>query len=203
MTSPKDGPMIGAFPKLNERGIALITVLLLSVALTALALGAAMISMNAGLIRRYGERISVADDGAVAGLEEVRSALNGTPSLYPDSGYVQIENAVAVRNSSGAVIPGLTRSSWAGPSGVKSGQFGVFGSILTVVSDQTNIKVVRRLEVNQESFSKYAYFTDSEGSGICFGGGDNIFGILRRNGPAIHRCLVMTAFGTGTWPSLR
>lgn len=173
--------MIGATKKLNERGIALITVLLLSVALTALALGAAMISMNAGLIRRYGERISVADDGAVAGLEEGRSALNGTASLYPDSGYVQLENGVAVRNSAGAVIPGLSRSTWAGPSGISSGQYGVVGSIISVVSDQTNIQVVRRLEVNQESFSKYAYFTDDEGVGICFGGGDNIFGPVHSN----------------------
>jgi hypothetical protein len=173
--------MPGPLKKLNERGIALITVLLLSVALTALALGAAMISMNAGLIRRYGERLSVVDDGAVAGLEEGRSRLNGTVGLYPDSGFVQLENAVAVRNSAGAVIPGLTRSTWAGPSGVSSGQFGVFGSIISVVSDQTNIQVVRRLEVNQESFAKYAYFTDNEGAGICFGGGDNIFGPVHSN----------------------
>lgn len=173
--------MLGPVKKLNERGIALITVLLLSVALTALALGAAMISMNAGLIRRYGERLSVVDDGAVAGLEEARSALNGTVGLYPDSGYIQMENGVAVRNSAGAVIPGLTRSTWAGPSGVSSGQYGVFGSIISVVSDPTNIKVVRRLEVNQESFAKYAYFTDNEGSGICFGGGDNIFGPVHSN----------------------
>lgn len=173
--------MIGAIKSLNERGIALITVLLLSVALTALALGAAMISMNAGLIRRYGERLSVVDDGAVGGLEEGRSALNGTVGLYPDSGYVQLENGVAVRNSAGAVIPGLTRSTWAGPSGVSSGQYGVFGSIISVVSDPTNVKVVRRLEVNQESFAKYAYFTDNEGSGICFGGGDNIFGPVHSN----------------------
>lgn len=173
--------MLGPVKKLNERGIALITVLLLSVALTALALGAAMISMNAGLIRRYGERLSVVDDGAVAGLEEARSALNGTVGLYPDSGYIQMENGVAVRNSAGAVIPGLTRSTWAGPSGVSSGQYGVFGSIISIVSDPTNIKVVRRLEVNQESFAKYAYFTDNEGSGICFGGGDNIFGPVHSN----------------------
>lgn len=173
--------MRGPLKNLNERGIALITVLLLSVALTALALGAAMISMNAGLIRRYGERLSVVDDGAVAGLEEARSALNGTPGTYPDSGYVQLENAVAVRNSAGAVIPGLSRSTWAGPSGVSSGQYGIFGSIISVVTDQTNIKVVRRLEVNQESFAKYAYFTDNEGSGICFGGGDNIFGPVHSN----------------------
>lgn len=165
----------------NRRGIALITVILLSLALSALALGAAMISMNAGLIRRYGERVSVAEDGALAGLEEARSALNGTAGTYPDSGYVQLENGVAVRNASGAVIPGLTRTTWAGPSGVSSGQFGVFGSIISLVTDNTNIRVLRRLEINQESFAKYAYFSDNEGSGICFGGGDQIWGPVHSN----------------------
>ena len=166
----------------NERGIALISVLLLSVALSALALGAGMVSMNASLIRRYGERLTVADDAALAGLEEGRSRLNNTPGLYPaDSGFVQLENAVAVRNSAGAVIPGLSRSTWAGPSGVSSGQFGVFGSIISIVSDPTNIRVVRRLEIAQESFSRFAYFTDNEGSGICFGAGDQIFGPVHSN----------------------
>ncbi|NOT07946.1 MAG: hypothetical protein HOP28_07045 [Gemmatimonadales bacterium] len=166
----------------NERGIALITVLLLSVALTALALGAGMISMNAGLIRRYGERAAVVEDAALAGLEEARSRLNGVDSLYPDIGFVTLENGVAVTNASGATIPGLTRWTYAGPSGVSSGQYGVFGSIISVVTDQTNIRVVRRLEVNQESFSKYAYFSDFENNGsICFGGGDNIFGPVHSN----------------------
>lgn len=165
----------------NERGIALITVVLLSVALSALALGAAMISMNAGLIRRYGQRVAVAEDAALAGLEEGRSRLNGTANLYPDSGYITLETNAAVTNASGAVIPGLTRTTWAGPSGVSSGQFGVFGSIISLVTDNTNIRVLRRLEVNQESFAKYAYFSDSEGAGICFGGGDQIWGPVHSN----------------------
>jgi len=165
----------------DERGIALVMVLLLTLALGALVIGATMMSMNAGLIRRYSERLSAVDAGALAGLEEARSRLNGTAGLYPDTGYVTLENGVVVRDAGGAVIPGLTRWTYAGPSGVSSGQYGVFGSIISVVQDQNNVRVVRRLEVNQESFAKYAYFTDDEGSGICFGGGDNIFGPVHSN----------------------
>ena len=51
----------------NERGVALITVLLLAFSLSALALGAAMMSMNTGLIRRYNERFTVVSDAALAG----------------------------------------------------------------------------------------------------------------------------------------
>lgn len=166
----------------NERGIALVMTLLLALALSALVIGATAVSMNASLIRNYSERLGAVDAAAMAGLEEGRSRLNGTPSLYPaDTGYVTLENAVAVRDASGTIIPGLTRSTWAGPSGVASGQFGVTGSIISMVTDNSNIRVVRRMEVNQESFAKYSYFTDSEGSGICFGGGDNIFGPVHSN----------------------
>ena len=164
----------------NERGIALITVLLLAFALSALALGAAMMAMNTGLIRRYNERFAVVSSAALAGLEEGRSALNGTSGLYPDSGYVTLENGVAVRDANGNVIPGLTRWTWAGPSGIASGQYGIFGSIISRVTDNTNIQVVRRLEVNQTSFAKYAYFSTIEGA-IVFGGGDQIMGPLHSN----------------------
>jgi hypothetical protein len=165
----------------NERGIALVAVLLIALSLAALSLGAGMIAMNAGLIRRYGERLSVADDAALAGLEEGRSRLNGTSSLYPDSGYVVLEGGLPVRDASGTIIPGLSRSTWAGPSGVSSGQYGVFGSIISLVTDNTNIRAVRRLEVTQESFAKYAYFTDFEPSTIAFGSGDQIFGPVHSN----------------------
>ncbi len=165
----------------NERGIALLTVLLLSIALSALVLGAAMVSMNGGLIRRYGERLATVDDAAIAGLEEARSRLNGTSGLYPDTGYVTIESGVPVTNAIGDTLGGLTRWTYAGPSGVSSGQYGVFGSVISVVKDNQNVQVVRRLEINQESFAKYAYFTDIEPGNIWFGGGDQIFGPVHSN----------------------
>ncbi|MDZ4674983.1 MAG: hypothetical protein SGI84_11050 [Gemmatimonadota bacterium] len=177
----------------NERGIALVMTLLLALALSALVIGATAVSMNAGLIRNYSERLGGVDAAALAGLEEARSRLNGTPSLYPaDTGYVTLENAVVVRDAAGTIIPGLTRSTWAGPSGVASGQFGVTGSVISMVTDNSNIRVVRRMEVNQESFAKYSYFTDNEGSGICFGGGDNIYGPVHSNDDI---CL----YSSGAW----
>ena len=164
----------------NERGIALVTVMLLAFALSALSLGAAMMASNSGLVRRYNERLSVVNDAALAGLEEARSRLNGTSTLWPSTSYTTLENGVPVYDAGGSVIPGLTRSTWAGPSGVSTGQYGIFGSIISQVNDNSNIRVVRRLEVNQESFAKYAYFTTIEGS-IYFGGGDQIFGPVHSN----------------------
>jgi hypothetical protein len=179
--TPAPGPPTAAGP-LGERGIALVMVLLLTLVLSALLLGAAMVAMNAGLIRRYSERLAIAESAALAGLEEGRSRLNGNRALYPDSsGYAVLENGVPVMDATGTPIPGLLRWTYAGPSGVTSGQFGVFGSILSEVRDPRGIRVVRRLEVHEESFARYAYFTDFEPSGICFGAGDQIFGPVHSN----------------------
>lgn len=168
-------------PPADERGIALLMVLLLALALSALLLGATMVAMNASLIRRYSERQAATNAASLAGLEEGRSRLNGDATLYPDSGFALLENGVPVYDAGGTVIPGLSRWTWAGPSGVSSGQYGVFGSLISMVQDGQGVRTVRRLEVNQESFAKYAYFTDFEPSGICFGAGDQIFGPVHSN----------------------
>jgi hypothetical protein len=165
----------------DNRGVALVTVLLLSITLGALVLGATAVSTNAGLIRRYGERLAVVNHAALAGLEEGRSRLNADKNLYPDEGFVTLENGAQVLDASGQVIPGVRRWTWAGPSGVTTGEYGIFGSIISVAEDEAGVKVVRRLEINQESFARYAYFTDSEGGNIFFGGGDQIYGPLHTN----------------------
>ena len=163
-----------------RRGIALVTVILVVFAVVAIAMGTAYLSLNTGLIRNYHSRLSVLESAADAGLEEARSALNANSALYPDSGYVTWENGVAVRDAAGATIPGITRWTYIGPTGIHTGQYGVFGSIVTVTQDANNNRIVRRLEVQQESFAKYAYFTDVEGS-IVFGANDVIYGPVHSN----------------------
>ncbi len=165
----------------SEKGIALFTVLLVSLALSALIIGGALVTTNSTMIRRYSERMSALENAALSGLDEGRSQLNGTPLLYPDSGFVTLESGAAVLDAAGNVIPGLSRTTYAGPSGVSSGQFGVFGSVISTVSDNANILMVRRMEIDQESFAKFAYFTDNENAGICFGGTDQIFGPVHSN----------------------
>src|SRR5690606_41726905 len=88
---------------------------------------------------------------------------------------------VEVDAVAGNVIPGVRRSTYVGPTGITSGEYGVYGSIVTVVRDEGRGVVVRRTQVQQESFSKYAYFTDFEPSEIAFGGGDQIYGPVHSN----------------------
>ncbi len=164
----------------SERGIALITVLMIAMVVAVISISAALVSSNAKLINSYGDRQSKLEAAADAGIDQVRSAINGNTSLYPTSGYATMENGSAVYDAAGAVVPNVSRWLYVGPTGITSGQYGVFGSIVSIATDNTGNKVVRRGEIVQESFAKYAYFTNTEGS-IVFGGGDQIWGPVHSN----------------------
>jgi len=165
----------------GEGGIALVTTLLVALAVTSIIVGAIMIGSNAQLINRYRSRYSSLDAVADAGLDRARALINGDRALYPDTGYVALESEASVSDAGGSVIPNVRRSLYVGPSGVTSGQYGVYGSIVSVAEDVFGNRTVRRELVYQESFAKYAYFTDIEPASIAFGGGDAIYGPVHTN----------------------
>ena len=164
----------------DERGIALVVAILVAVAVAAITVGATMLSTNAGSINRYNERLSILEAAAEAGVEEGRSTINGDNTYYPSDGYNAIEDGVAVTEASGAQIPNIRRYTYVGPTGVTTGQYGVFGSIISVAEDDYGNRVVRRGEISQESFARYAYFTTVEGN-IWFANGDQIWGPVHSN----------------------
>ncbi|MBL8979282.1 MAG: hypothetical protein JNM53_12760 [Gemmatimonadetes bacterium] len=169
----------------DRRGIALLTTLLVAFAVSAIALGACMMTLNAKLLARNSERLAMVDAASHAGLEEARSRVTGNRAVYPTSGYTTLESNVAVRDASGNTIPSVTRSTWIGPVGITTGQFGVTGAIISHARDAFGNQAVRRLEINQESFSKFAYFTDIEedtaGTTLSFLNGDAIWGPVHSN----------------------
>jgi Tfp pilus assembly protein PilX len=119
-------------PIRDERGIALAVALLVSLVVAAITVGAAMLATNAAMINRFNDRLSTLEAAAESGVEEARSTVNGDKTLYPDSGYNVIENGVSITDASGATIPGVSRYTYVGPTGVTTGQYGVFGSIVSV-----------------------------------------------------------------------
>jgi hypothetical protein len=169
----------------DERGIALLTTLLVAFAISAIAIAAAMMTLNANLIGKNSERSTTLDAAALAGLEEARSRINGTANLIPLAGYTTLESNVTVKDASNAAIPKVTRTVYAGPTGITTGQYGVFASIIAVAQDSFGNRVVRRLEVNQQSFARFAYFSNQErdtvGNSIVFGGGDVLTGPVFSN----------------------
>jgi hypothetical protein len=161
--------------------MALVMVMLLTVAVAALAAGAIFLTSSANVLSRGHEREEDMRNAADAGIELGRSALNGSPALFPDTGFVAFQVGQAVYDANGVQISGVTRSIYFGPTGSATGQYGVFGSVVSVIQDPGGAVVVRRGELAQESFARFAYYTDDEGTGICFGGGDQIFGPLHTN----------------------
>ncbi|HEX8430955.1 MAG TPA: hypothetical protein VF625_06685, partial [Longimicrobium sp.] len=164
----------------GEEGAALLMVLFLLSVVAIVSLTAVAISSNSALINMYEDRQDLLESVADAGLENGRALLNSNPKLFPDTGYVTLENGAVVTDVTGKTIPGVKRWTYAGPTGVSSGQYGVFGTLLSVTEAPNGTRLVRRLDVVQESFARYAYFTDVEGA-ILFGGGDRISGPVHTN----------------------
>jgi type II secretory pathway pseudopilin PulG len=165
----------------NRQGFALITVMLVVMIVALLATSAAVIGSANTVGNRYYDRQSQLEAVALEGVEITRAMINGNKSVYPDDGYATLENGSAVLDENGDAIPGVQRWTYVGPTGSTSGQYGVFGSIVSVARDAGGGVIVRRAQVFQESFAKFAYFTDVEPSNISFGGGDQIFGPVHTN----------------------
>lgn len=165
----------------NRDGFALITVMLVVVIVALLVTSATFIGSAHTLSNRYYDRQSLLDAVALEGLELARARINGDKTLYPAEGFTVLEDGVEVTDAGGTPIVGTHRWTYLGPTGSTSGQYGVFGSIVSVARDEGGGAVVRRSQVFQESFAKYAYFTDVEPSNISFGGGDQIFGPVHTN----------------------
>jgi hypothetical protein len=163
-------------------GFVLVTVVLVIMVAAAVTAGAAVLGANTYLMTQYKDRQGLLQSVAEAGVEEGRARLNGDRTLYPKSGHVAIEDGVPVVDANGATIPGIRRYTYAGPIGDTTGQYGVFGTVVSVAEAPNGDRFVRRMEVLQESFAKYAYFTNAEPSNIAFGSGDQIFGPTHSNG---------------------
>jgi len=167
----------------DERGMALLMALLLALVVTSLAVGAIMLSGSTNLIGRYHIKDAEMRAAADAALESARDTLNGTATILPATGFVTLQNAAPVRDASGAVVPGYNRSVFAGKSGATTGQFGVFASAIVRIDDAAGrAVVVRRGELSQESFAKFARFDDITTSSVVFRNGIQVFGPIHTNG---------------------
>ena len=134
----------------NQRGVALITVVLVALAVSSVAIAASMMTMSGTMVRRYSERNSMANHAALSGVERGLSALLADGTLYPTTGYTTLEDSVAVLDAVGSPIPGIWRSIYLGPSSDPSR-----GSIVSEVWTRGGVRAVRRMEVQASSFASY------------------------------------------------
>ncbi len=159
-------------------GSAVFMVLIMTMALAALATSALMLTSGGRLVAQYHEQERGLRYAAEAALQAGISDLNQNPFVLPDTGYVQIASNARLFAADSSAISNEVFDLYAGPTGAASKQHGRFVTVIAIAKDtMRNRQFIRRVELNQESFAKFAYFSVTE-NGICFGSNDRINGPL-------------------------
>ena len=172
-----------------RRGIALVFVLIFVIAMAALAMSSIFMASNANLLAKSYDRERDLKFAAEAALAIGKSRVNADPSILVMRRAGQLDTAIllnyTIRGADGLALPGITVNVYVGPTGSTSGQFGRFSSIVAEARDQRGNGFIRRLELTQESFAKFAYWSNSENSStggiIYFNNGDQLFGPVWSN----------------------
>jgi hypothetical protein len=168
----------------ERRGFALLTIIILTFGMAALAASAIYLSGNASLLNSSQDREREFKYGAEAAMAIGKSRLNIDPLALPDTSFVTLMSGQQIVGADGVALPGLTVNLYAGPTGSSTGQFGRFASVVAEARDAQGARFVRRLELTQESFARYAYWSNREtnnGNTIYFANGDNLWGPVWSN----------------------
>jgi hypothetical protein len=166
-----------------RRGSALILVLIMTLSLAGLAMSAIYLSSSAGLLSRYYDRERNFRYAAEAAIALGKSRLqSGDTSLHlPDDTAKTLLSAASLTDASGAVIPSVLVNLYGGFTGDTVGIFGQFATLLAQAYDVGGTRMVRRLDLTQESFAKFAMFTNTWPSGLSYGSGEFIRGRSHSN----------------------
>jgi hypothetical protein len=160
---------------------------MLTFALAALAGSAILLSSTANLSTksREGEKdLRYAADAAVA-IGESQVQMN--PTALPNTGYTQMATNAAMLAADSSAVPGITYNLYGGITGSATRQNGRFITLVAQAMDSNRHRTfIRHIELAQESFAKFAYFSNNE-NGICFGSGDILYGPVFSNG-SISTC---------------
>lgn len=181
MLHPRNMPGDGAVGfERRDRGAALVLTLLLMVALVAMTAGALVWTGTEHQLRTYAKAQTELRYAAAMGAEMGLSRVNRDEAALPDTGYNVLESGYVPVNADGDTIGGVRLNIYVARTGSATGRTGNFASIVGEAVGY-GTRVVARLELTEESFAKYAYFSDNEGGMIWFGGGDQLFGPVHSN----------------------
>lgn len=165
-----------------RRGSALLLVLLLSLAMSALALGAIALRSSGSLVTRYYERerdFRYAAEAAIA-LGKAR-ANRDTLLVVPRDSFVTLVSDAVLNDAEGQAIPRVRVTVHAGVTGDTSGRVGDFVTLIATASDGQGTRHVRRLDLTAESFSRFAMFTNTFPASLAYGTGEFIRGRAHSN----------------------
>ncbi len=167
----------------TRRGSAIILVMLATVGLAALALSAIFMSSSAVLMTQYYDKERDFRYAAEQALQVGLGQLQADTALHlPDSGYVQFMTNAQLTDAYNQNLPTVRVNLYAGQTGTNTGQFGQFASLVAQAQDSLgNTRYVRRLELEEDNFARFAMFTNQFSSGLCYGSGEFIKGVSMSN----------------------
>lgn len=169
--------LLGPFGR-GRKGSALILVLIMTLSLAGLAISAIYLSSSAGLLSRYYDRernYRYAAEAAIA-LGKSRLQMGDTTLHLPDTGAVTLLSGASLKDASNNTIPIVQVNLYGGFTGDTIGIYGQFVTFLAQAYDAGGTRMVRRLDFSQESFSRFAMFTNTFSAGLCYGTGEFIRG---------------------------
>ncbi|MES2179047.1 MAG: hypothetical protein V4550_14395 [Gemmatimonadota bacterium] len=172
----------------ERRGVALVFVLVFVMAMAALAMGSIFMASNANLLAKSYDRERDLRYAAEAALAIGKSRVNADPSILVMRTAGQLDtiilNQAILTGADNQPLAGIKVSVYVGPTGSTSGQFGRFSSIVAEARDTRGNGFIRRLELTQESFAKFAYWSNSESNSsttIFFNNNDELWGPVWSN----------------------
>ncbi len=169
----------------RRRGSALFLALVMTVALGGLAISAVFLASNTSILNKNLGREQDYRYAAEAAIAIGKSRINNDEASLPATGYLQIMKDEHLDEADGAPQSAVTVNLWIGRSGEPSGQFGSFASVVAEARDAHGSRFVRRLELAEENFAKYAYWSDKEsnmaGTAIYFNNNDVLWGPVWSN----------------------
>jgi hypothetical protein len=169
----------------RRRGSALFLALVMTVALGGLAISAVFLASNTSILNKNLGREQDYRYAAEAAIAIGKSRVNNDSKALPQTGYSQLMSGQRLDEADGATQSGVTVNLWVGKSGATTGQFGSFASVVAEARDIHGSRFVRRLELTEENFAKYAYWSDREtnmsGTTIYFNNNDVLWGPVWSN----------------------
>ncbi|MBW7933283.1 MAG: hypothetical protein H3C62_06620 [Gemmatimonadaceae bacterium] len=165
-----------------RRGSALILVLIMTLSLAALAASAIYMTGSSGMLSRYHDKERDLAYALETALELGRSRLQrDTALVLYDTGYKQLLTNQPVYTSSGGVVTGLTVNLYAGYTGDTAGTYVPYVTLVATVSDATGLRQARRMDLQSQSFSRYALFANDFPSSASIGSGETFGGRVHAN----------------------
>ncbi len=165
-----------------RRGSAMILVLIMTLSLAGLAISAIYLSSSANLLTRYYDKERNYRYGAEMAVALGKSRVNRDTLLaIPDDTAMQLMTAGTLTDAAGTTITNVRANMYVAFTGDTSGRFGKFVTILSQAYDTGGTRMVRRLDLTSESFSRFAMFVDSFPSNLVYGTGEYIRGRSHSN----------------------